>query len=36
MNQGKKLSVYLMIIRELDLTSFMKQNKVKQIKKRAE
>ena len=34
--QGKKLLIYLMIIQKLDLTPFMKQNKVKQIKKLAE
>ena len=36
MIQGKKLQIYLMIIRELDLTPFIKQNKVKQMKKPAE
>ena len=36
MIQDKKLSIYLMIIQELDLTLYMKQNMVKQIKKSAE
>ena len=36
MIQGKKLSIYLMIILKLDLAPFIKQNKVIQIKKPAE